>query len=152
MARFYTNENVPVQVVAELRRFGHDVMTSMEAGKANSAVPDKEVLAFAASGKRILVTLNRRHFLRLHQQRTEDHAGIVLYIRPRFSRAGAKNPRRHFRRSRYDQQAGPRESYWLIQGARSIHFRGMRVFRQLDRRLQSRADDRCILCNRPVGQ
>jgi hypothetical protein len=78
MAYFYTNENVPVQVVAELRRLGHDVMTSMEAGKANSAVPDNEVLAFAASGKRILVTLNRRHFLRLHQQRNEDHAGIVL--------------------------------------------------------------------------
>ena len=35
MARFYTNENVPAQVVVELRRLGHDVVTSLDAGKAN---------------------------------------------------------------------------------------------------------------------
>src|ERR1035441_2151691 len=87
MDRFYTNENVPAQVVAELRRLGHDVMTSMDAGNANSALPDKEVLAFAAVENRILVTLNRRHFLRLHQRRTENHAGIVLCtFDPDFSR------------------------------------------------------------------
>jgi predicted nuclease of predicted toxin-antitoxin system len=78
MARFYTNENVPVQVVAELRRMGHDVVTSLDAGNANSAVPDAEVLAFAVADGRILLTHNRRHFLRLHQHRTADHAGIVL--------------------------------------------------------------------------
>jgi len=38
----------PLQVGAELRRLGHDVLTSLDAGKANSAVPDAEVLAFAA--------------------------------------------------------------------------------------------------------
>jgi predicted nuclease of predicted toxin-antitoxin system len=78
MARFYTNENVPVQVVAELRRLGHDVVTSLDAGKANSAMPDAEVLAFAVADGRILLTHNRRHFLRLHQRRTADHAGMVL--------------------------------------------------------------------------
>jgi predicted nuclease of predicted toxin-antitoxin system len=78
MARFYTNENIPLQVVAELRRLGHDVVTSSDAGNANSAVPDPEVLAFAAASGRILLTHNRRHFLRLHQHRTADHAGIVL--------------------------------------------------------------------------
>jgi|ERR1017187_2634150 predicted nuclease of predicted toxin-antitoxin system len=77
MARFYANENIPVQVVAELRRLGHDVMTSLDAGKANSAVPDDEVLAFAVAEHRILLTHNRRHFLRLHRHRTADHAGIV---------------------------------------------------------------------------
>jgi hypothetical protein len=55
MARFYTNENIPAQVVAELRRLGHDVMTALDAGKANSAVPDEDVLAFAAAGRRILL-------------------------------------------------------------------------------------------------
>jgi hypothetical protein len=39
MAQFYTNENMPVQVVTELRRLGHDVITSLDAGKANSTVP-----------------------------------------------------------------------------------------------------------------
>jgi hypothetical protein len=56
MARFYTNENTPLQVVAELRRLGHDVLTSLDAGKANSAVPDADVLAFAVANGRILLT------------------------------------------------------------------------------------------------
>jgi hypothetical protein len=86
MARFYSNENIPMQVVTELRRLGHDVLTSMDAGKANSGVPDVEVLAFAAAEGRILLTHNRRHFLRLHQHRTTDHAGIVICsVDPDFS-------------------------------------------------------------------
>ena len=78
MAHFYTNENIPVQVVTELRRLGHDVMTSLDAGKANSAMPDAEVPAFAVAEGRILLTHNRRHFQRLHQGRTADHRGIVV--------------------------------------------------------------------------
>lgn len=78
MARFYSNENIALQVVTELRRLGHDVLTSHEAGKANAAVPDFEVLAFATAESRILLSHNRRHFLKLHQRRTESHAGIVL--------------------------------------------------------------------------
>jgi len=39
MARLYSNENVPFEVVIELRRWGHDVLTSYEAGNANSRVP-----------------------------------------------------------------------------------------------------------------
>jgi predicted nuclease of predicted toxin-antitoxin system len=66
MARFYTNENVPVQVVVELRRMGHDVVTSLDVGKRNSAMPDAEVLALAVADGRILLTNNRRHFLLLH--------------------------------------------------------------------------------------
>jgi hypothetical protein len=38
MARLYTNENIPMPVVAELRRLGHDVLTSLDAGNANSDV------------------------------------------------------------------------------------------------------------------
>ena len=86
MARFYSNENIAAQVVAELRRLGHDVLTSLDAGKANAAVPDEEVLAFAGAEGRILLSHNRWHFLRLHQQRTESHAGIVLTVDPDFSR------------------------------------------------------------------
>jgi hypothetical protein len=78
VARFYSNENVALQVVTELRRLGQDVLTSSEAGKANLSVPDSEVLAFGASAGRILLSNNRRHFLNLHQRRTVDHAGIVL--------------------------------------------------------------------------
>ena len=41
-----------MQVVWELRRLGHDVLTTLDAGNAN--------------------------FLQLHRHRTADHAGIVL--------------------------------------------------------------------------
>ena len=78
MARFYSNENLAIQVAAELRRLGHDVLTTLDSGKANSSVPDLEVLRFAAAEGRILVSHNRRHFASLHRHRTEDHAGIVL--------------------------------------------------------------------------
>jgi hypothetical protein len=78
VARFYSNENIALQVVLELRRLGHDVLTSLDAGKANAAVPDSDVLAFAVTEKRILLSNNRRHFLDLHRHRIGDHSGIVL--------------------------------------------------------------------------
>lgn len=47
MARIYANENFYRPVVAKLREFGHDVLTTLEAGKANQKIPDEEVLLFA---------------------------------------------------------------------------------------------------------
>ena len=76
MARLYTNENFPFPVVEELRRLGHDVLTIQETGKAGQAVPDEAVLAFANAEQRVLVTLNRRHFIRLHLA-SSDHPGMV---------------------------------------------------------------------------
>jgi hypothetical protein len=76
MARFYSNENFPLPVVDELRRFGHDVLTIQETGKANQATSDDDVLSFSLQENRILLTLNRRHFIRLHKQK-RPHAGIV---------------------------------------------------------------------------
>src|SRR3954469_21110963 len=77
MARLYTNENFPIPVVEELRRWGHDVLTVQEAGNAGQAIPDEAVLAFAVEEDRALVTLNRKHFLRLHAQ-DSSHPGIVV--------------------------------------------------------------------------
>lgn len=77
MARLYANENFPFPAVEELRRLGHDVLTIHETGRANQAMPDTEVLRFAAGELRILLTLNRRHFIRLHEE-FPDHAGIVV--------------------------------------------------------------------------
>ena len=78
MVRIYANENIPLQVVKELRKLGHDELTSLDAGNANRSVPDQEVLGFAAAGNRVFLTQNRRHFLRLHQQRGTAHSGIVV--------------------------------------------------------------------------
>lgn len=68
MARFYANENFPLQTVRELRMLGHDVLTSLEAGNANRSEPDEAGLVFAARENRILLTQNRLHFLRLHRR------------------------------------------------------------------------------------
>jgi hypothetical protein len=76
MARLYTNENFPMPVVKELRQLGHDVLTSQEAAQANRALTDEAVLAFAHNDNRALLTLNRKHFIRLHQK-DPDHAGII---------------------------------------------------------------------------
>ena len=77
MARLYANENLPFPVVEELRRLGHDVLTTYESGQAGKATYDEDVLGFSLAEGRILITLNRRHFVRLHKTRP-DHAGIVV--------------------------------------------------------------------------
>ncbi len=77
MTRIYTNENFPRPVALSLRQLGHDVLTSQEAGNAGFAVPDEEVLRYATQENRVLLTLNRLHFKRLHGK-NPDHAGIIL--------------------------------------------------------------------------
>ena len=77
MAAFYANENFPLRVVRALRACGHDVLTTAEAGEAGRAVTDEAVLAFATHHERVVLTLNRRDFIRLHQQ-NPAHAGIVV--------------------------------------------------------------------------
>jgi len=76
MARLYSNENFPLPVVERLRTLGHDVLTTQEAGKADQAVPDDEVLRFATGENRAVLTINRRHFIRIHREGTQ-HAGII---------------------------------------------------------------------------
>jgi hypothetical protein len=77
MARFYSNENFPLPVVERLRALGHDVLIIQETGKAEQAQPDDEVLKFATGDNRAVLTLNRRHFIRLHQN-NQVHAGIIV--------------------------------------------------------------------------
>lgn len=76
MARIYANENFPLPVVEELRRLGHNVVTTSDSGMAGKALPDQAVLALAAADNRILITPNRRHFIRMHAL-NPDHCGIV---------------------------------------------------------------------------
>jgi hypothetical protein len=77
MARCYANENFPLSTVEALRHLGHDVLTTAESGRAGQAIPDADVLAFAMAEQRIVVTLKRHHFIRLHHT-TPAHAGIVV--------------------------------------------------------------------------
>ena len=77
MAKLYTNENFPQPSVEKLRELGHDVLTTVESGKANQAISDEDVLAFAHEQARILVTFNRKHFIKLHRE-NHEHAGIIV--------------------------------------------------------------------------
>jgi hypothetical protein len=77
MALLYTNENFPQPSVVELRRRGHDVLTTHDAGNSNAAVSDLEVVQYAHAQNRIVVTLNRRDFIKIHHSGV-PHAGIVV--------------------------------------------------------------------------
>jgi predicted nuclease of predicted toxin-antitoxin system len=75
MANLLADENFAFSVVEELRLLGHDVMTVHEAGQRGTT--DAEVLNWATSAGRAVLTFNRRDFVRLHS-RMSSHAGIVV--------------------------------------------------------------------------
>lgn len=77
MARFYADEQFPFPVVELLRALGHDVLTVQEAGNADSGISDEEVLRFAISLSRSILTINRADFIRLHR-RNNNHFGIIV--------------------------------------------------------------------------
>jgi predicted nuclease of predicted toxin-antitoxin system len=75
--QLYADENFPLRVVEELRRLGDDVLTAYEDGKANQAISDQDVLARATALRRIVLTMDRVDFKRLHRHHP-DHSGIVI--------------------------------------------------------------------------
>ena len=77
MARFYADEQFPIETSLTLRSLGHDVLTVQEAGKSNQRIPDPEVLAFATSNHRAVLTINRYDFIQLHKS-SPNHAGIIV--------------------------------------------------------------------------
>ncbi|MEM8805435.1 MAG: DUF5615 family PIN-like protein [Cyanobacteria bacterium P01_G01_bin.38] len=77
MLDFYSNENFPQDMVAILRKLGHNVLTSYEAEQANQGIPDNAVLAYATQQNRVVITLNRQDFIQLHRSEV-DHCGIVI--------------------------------------------------------------------------
>lgn len=77
MARLYANENFPRPVVVHLTHLGHDILTTQETGRAGEGVPDHDVLAFAVSDERAVITYNRSDFIRLHRMQP-DHRGIIV--------------------------------------------------------------------------
>jgi hypothetical protein len=70
----YADEDFTFTAVEELRRLGHDVVTAQEDGRRGT--PDPDVLARAHALGRAVLTHNRRHFERLHNQ-GQPHSGIL---------------------------------------------------------------------------
>jgi hypothetical protein len=77
VARLFADENFPFPVIEALRRVGHDVVTLANTGKAGQALTDKAVLELATADQRATVTLNRKHFVRLHRAEP-NHGGIIV--------------------------------------------------------------------------
>jgi predicted nuclease of predicted toxin-antitoxin system len=75
MAKLYADENFPYAVVDALRALGHDVLTVQEAGQQGGG--DADVLHYGTAAGRAVLTLNRRHFIRLHSK-VPAHAGIIV--------------------------------------------------------------------------
>ena len=73
--------------------YGHDVMTIQEAGnRPGQAMADEAVLAFAREEGRARLTLNRKHFIRLHKAAVH-HAGIIACsFEPGLGGVGTANP------------------------------------------------------------
>jgi hypothetical protein len=77
MARFYADEHFPFPSVKLLRALGHDVLTVQGAENADKGIPDEELLTFATSQKRSILTINRNDFIRLHR-RDYSHFSIIV--------------------------------------------------------------------------
>ncbi|MGA9380142.1 MAG: DUF5615 family PIN-like protein [Phormidium sp.] len=77
IGRLYSNENFPIDIVNKLRYLGHDVLTSYQAGQANQGISDDDVLKFAHQQERVVITLNREDFIKLHRD-GKKHSGIII--------------------------------------------------------------------------
>ncbi len=76
MAKLLADENFPFPVVEKLRELGHDVTTLLELGKASQKYPDDKVLLTASEDNCAVLTSNRKHFKKLHQE-VKNHSGII---------------------------------------------------------------------------
>jgi hypothetical protein len=85
--RLYIDEDaMTTEVIAGLRFLRMDVVTTEEAGMRQSS--DEDQLEFAKARSRVLYTLNRKDFLRIHTEWASTgrgHAGIILGEQKRYS-------------------------------------------------------------------
>jgi predicted nuclease of predicted toxin-antitoxin system len=77
VARLFADENFPFPAVEALRTLGHDVVTVEEVGRSGQRWPDADVLEYARTEGRVVLTLNRKDFLALHR-RNQEHSGMIL--------------------------------------------------------------------------
>src|SRR5260370_3112208 len=80
MDRRYAEDDFSERVVKELRMLGHDLLTVREAGQGGQGIDDADVLAFAITQSRAVLTFNRWDYIRLHT-RVRPHAGIIICTR-----------------------------------------------------------------------
>lgn len=77
MRLLLADENFPQPSVEALQVYGWDVLTLLDAGLADQAFPDEDVLTYATEQGRAVLTFNRKDFIRLHRI-VEAHSGIIV--------------------------------------------------------------------------
>jgi predicted nuclease of predicted toxin-antitoxin system len=76
MIKLYANEQFPFDAVIELRKLGYDVLTTHDVSKSGKGIADIEVLSFAISLERAVITFDK-DFFKLHRN-NPNHCGIIL--------------------------------------------------------------------------
>lgn len=76
MLRIMADENCPVNVIAELRRIGHDVAAARE---IMPAAPDEDVLSHAERESRLIVTFDKGFGELAFRRGLAEKCGIVLF-------------------------------------------------------------------------
>lgn len=79
---FLGDEDFDHIAVGYLLEWGYDVVTIQDLGLDRIKFPDEAVLQKAIDLKRVLLTHNRRHFIRLHA-RNDHHFGIIVCTQSR---------------------------------------------------------------------
>jgi predicted nuclease of predicted toxin-antitoxin system len=77
--RFLLDHDVPDDIIFSLTALAHDVVRLREV--LPTTTTDEDVLRFATTQQRILITCNRDDFLAVGSR--EDHAGVIILIRRR---------------------------------------------------------------------
>ena len=81
--KFKIDENLPSELVADLRELGHDADTVFDESLGGAKYP--VLMEAASAGKRILLTLDKG-IANLQQYPTEQHSGVVLFLPVRSGR------------------------------------------------------------------
>lgn len=87
MVKLLSDENFPTPIGDLVRAAGFDVLRAQDAGLRRT--PDKRILEFATSEGRVVMTENRKDFIKLHS-RVKDHAGIIVCTRDEPETVAAK--------------------------------------------------------------
>lgn len=75
--RYFFDEHMRIAIAEQLRERGIDVLTTVEAGRANHRISDIDQLRFATQQGRVLVTEDSDYVAHSITQR--PHAGIVYF-------------------------------------------------------------------------
>ncbi len=77
---FLADENFPSPTILELRKCGHDVITAEQAGLLSAK--DSEYVRYCNDTSRILLTLNKKHFIKPANLATFRSTIIAVVVHP----------------------------------------------------------------------